>query len=239
MRLAAATPNDRPLLALLVDRDSDTRLLYAESLEHNGWRVEEASNGPTALAKAIALRPDVVVTETRLSGLDGLALCALLRQDLVTRTIPVIVVTGDAFAEDIERANEAGASLVLTKPCLPDQLSTAIKALLEESRRIGVHGPSRGRLASAGGDHRLRGPRDTASRRSSLKKAHLRGDTITPTTLPPLLMCPECDQRLAYQRSHIGGVSSKHPEQWDYFECPGRCGTFQYRLRTRKLRKVS
>ena len=237
-RIAAATPNDRPLLALLVDRDFDTRLLYAESLEHNGWRVEEASNGPTALAKAIALRPDVVVTETRLPGLDGFALCTLLRQDLVTRTIPVIVVTGDASAEDIERANEAGASLVLTKPCLPDQLSTAIKALLEESRRIGVHGPSSGRLASAGAGHRLRDAR-AASRRGSLKKAHLRGDTVTPTTSPPLLMCPECDRWLAYQRSHIGGVSSKHPEQWDYFECPGRCGTFQYRLRTRKLRKVS
>ena len=41
-----------------------------------------------------------------------------------------------------------------------------------------------------------------------------------------------------YRRSHVGGVSSKHSEQWDYFDCEAGCGTFQYRTRTRKLRKV-
>jgi len=43
---------------------------------------------------------------------------------------------------------------------------------------------------------------------------------------------------LKYLHSHIGGVSARHSEQWDYFECPGACGTFQYRERTRRLRKV-
>jgi predicted RNA-binding Zn-ribbon protein involved in translation (DUF1610 family) len=40
-----------------------------------------------------------------------------------------------------------------------------------------------------------------------------------------------------YEQSHIGGVSAKHPEQWDDFICP-TCGTFEYRHRTRKLRRV-
>jgi hypothetical protein len=47
-----------------------------------------------------------------------------------------------------------------------------------------------------------------------------------------------CDLTLRYLRSHIGGVNARNPEQWDYFECARGCGTFQYRERTRKLRKV-
>ena len=53
-----------------------------------------------------------------------------------------------------------------------------------------------------------------------------------------MLVCPSCDQALKYLRSHIGGVSARHLEQWDYFECPAGCGSFQYRERTKKLRKV-
>jgi CheY-like chemotaxis protein len=68
--------------------------------------------------------------------------------------------------------------------------------------------------------------------------AHRRGDTVNPPIAPPTLVCPLCDRPLMYRRSHVGGVSSKHSEQWDYFDCEAGCGTFQYRTRTRKLRKV-
>jgi predicted RNA-binding Zn-ribbon protein involved in translation (DUF1610 family) len=71
----------------------------------------------------------------------------------------------------------------------------------------------------------------------SLKKALQRGDTILPPIAPPSLHCPECGEALKYLRSHIGGVSIKHREQWDYFLCPN-CGTFEYRVRTRKIRRV-
>jgi hypothetical protein len=40
-----------------------------------------------------------------------------------------------------------------------------------------------------------------------------------------------------YEHSHVGGVSQRHPEQWDYYRCSA-CGRFQYRQRTRKLRRV-
>ena len=82
-------------LALLVDRDQDTRHMYAEHLKLGNWRVDEAGDGREALAKAIALRPDVIVTETRLPGIDGVSLCDLLRRDLATSTIPIVVVTGE------------------------------------------------------------------------------------------------------------------------------------------------
>jgi len=61
--------------------------------------------------------------------------------------------------------------------------------------------------------------------------------TVDPQLTPPSVVCPTCDTPLRYLRSHVGGVG-RHPEQWDYFECTAGCGLFQYRQRTRKLRRV-
>jgi len=71
-----------------------------------------------------------------------------------------------------------------------------------------------------------------------LNKSLYRHYTSTPPVPAPTLLCPICDQPLRYTQSYMGGVSAKHAEQWDYFECSGGCGTFQYRQRTRKLRRV-
>jgi CheY-like chemotaxis protein len=237
-----APPHDQ-LIALLVDRDQDTRHLYAESLQLGNWRVDEASDGREALAKAIAVHPDVIITETRLPGIDGITLCGLLRRDVATNTIPVVFVTGDAYPADVERAMAAGADLVLTKPCLPEDLVTKLRAVLDEAQKLrtraaAVRVDARDRLGRA--DDALSGSVDPVHRRRNLtlKKAHRRGDTINPPVAAPALVCPLCDKPLTYRRSYLGGVSSKHSEQWDYFDCEAGCGAFQYRVRTRKLRKV-
>jgi CheY-like chemotaxis protein len=236
---ASRLPDDSRL-ALIVDRDRDTRQMYAEYLKLGRWRVDEAADGPEALAKAIALRPDVIVTETRLPGIDGVTLCGLLRRDVATNTIPVVFVTGDAYATDLENATASGADLVLTKPCLPEQLSAALHGVIRGSQEVreragAVRADARRRVEDA--DEVLSRAVATVQR-YSLKKAHQRGDTINPPLPPPSLVCPSCDRPLTYRRSHVGGVSSKHSEQWDYYECDGGCGTFQHRARTRKLRKV-
>jgi hypothetical protein len=59
-----------------------------------------------------------------------------------------------------------------------------------------------------------------------------------PPASPPQLICPDCDRPLDYKSSQVGGVSVRNAEQWDYFICGAGCGTFQYRQRTRKVRKV-
>jgi hypothetical protein len=66
-------------------------------------------------------------------------------------------------------------------------------------------------------------------------RAFQRFKTTTPPLEPPELVCPACDHKLQYQGSHLGGVSDRHPEQWDEFRCAA-CGPFEYRQRTRKLR---
>jgi two-component system, cell cycle response regulator DivK len=241
MTTLARTHRSEPLLALLVDRDDDTRRMYAEFLRLGAWEIEEASDGREALAKAISHPPSVIVTETRLPGISGLDLCALLRRDSTTASIPIVIVTGDAFTSDVQKAEASGADLVLVKPCLPERLAEEIQKVLEQSRELRLRSAlARERLAEHLNRAEVAMERSrTVARKYNLKHAHKRGDTTTPPSPPPSLLCPQCDRVLAYKRSHIGGVSERHPEQWDYFECDAGCGTFQYRLRTRKLRRVS
>ena len=106
-----------------------TSRMYAEYLRHYGVVVEEAENGHEALAKAIAVRPDVIVAEALLPGIDGYELCRTLRQTGATRTIPVVIVTADARPRSLSRGHASGADSVLVKPCLPETLHAFIQQL--------------------------------------------------------------------------------------------------------------
>jgi two-component system cell cycle response regulator DivK len=232
-------------VVLLVDRDDATRRTYSLSLAATPVEVDEAIDGREALARAIARRPDLVITDTHLPGIDGFELCELLRRDRDTCTTPIIVLTTDAYPGDEERARQAGADTVLAKPCLPD-------VLVAETRRLMAQSAERRRHAATAtapvAQPKTRAPevraveleaRVQGSPHRILSRAFNRLTTQTPSQLPPSLVCPGCDRALAYLRSHIGGVSERQKEQWDYYECQSGCGTYQYRHRTRRLRRVS
>lgn len=228
-------------LALLVDRDTDTRQMYAAYLQQSLGEIDEAEDGREALAKALTRHPDVIVTETRLPGLSGFDLCRLLRSDTTTHDTVIVVVTGDAFDCHVKRAETAGADTVLTKPCLPETLAAEISRLMTKRKEV----RERARAAINRGAAQQRQAEDLIDRsqaarrrRRMLSHAYVRHDTATPPAPPPAIVCPTCDQPLKYVRSHVGGVSAKHPEQWDYYECNIGCGTFQYRPRTRTIRRV-
>jgi len=218
-------------VALLVDRDEDTRQMYAEFLNQCGWTIEEAADGRDALVKVLAHRPSIVVTETRLPIVDGFELCERLRRDPSTESIPIIVVTADVYAPAVQRALEAGADLVLLKPCLPESLRVHLHKVLNDRAehprtRAAVTRPEpRRRLASS-------------SRRTA--KAPAGVSTTTPPTTPPTLDCPHCRGSLSYELSHIGAstTTQRRPEQWDYYICAAGCGRFQYRHRTGGIRQM-
>jgi CheY-like chemotaxis protein len=223
------TPRERPPLILVVDPDPETRALYAAGLGLSGWIVDGVTDGREALAKAIRYRPLAIVTETRVPRLDGFTLCRLLRCDPDTCHIPILVVTSDAEPRCLAAAEEAGADRVLIKPCVPEELERAIEASL---RTTGNKGSPRTATAPDAA------PKPSARARM-LVRTHQRAETTTPPLPPPGLFCPRCDKPLTYQKSYVGGVSAKHGEQWDTYECRAGCGLFQYRQRTRKLRDVS
>jgi len=230
-----------PPVVLLVDANHDTRAMYAEYLRLSACTIDQAENGAEALAKAIATRPNIIITDTRLPAIDGYELCALLRRDPATRATPIVVITGDGFEADLRRAKNAGASTVLVKPCLPETLLAEVARLLDEASKLSDRAAvtiGKSSLQIARAENGIEISNDTQRQRMMLSRVHARHDTIDPPAVPPRLFCPACDEPLRYLRSHVGGVSARHPEQWDYFECGGGCGDYQYRQRTRKLRKV-
>jgi CheY-like chemotaxis protein len=226
-------------LALLADRDVDSRQMYAEFLRLDAYEIDEAEDGREALVMARTRRPDVLVTETRLPYLSGLELCRLLRRDEQTRTLPIIILTADAMKRDVRLAEAAGADKVLIKPCLPEQLSEQISALLAYSSQLRERGTAlRGHL------HRQVEPanelveRSAANIRGRRNRSFIRGMTTQPAVPPPDLPCPKCGRPLAYEKSHLVGVNEGDAEQWDYYKCfPCGCA-FEYRHRTRKVRQL-
>jgi len=217
----------RPFI-LVVDGDADTRQLYREMFTAEGYIVEECDDGAEALGVAICRTPDLIVMETLIRRIDGFALCQLLRKDVATRLVPIVVVTAAATGGERARARAAGADLVFAKPFKLEEVVETVQQLLERSSggaqpTVDSAAPSQPHVLTPAVNHR----------RESRSFARTR--TTTPPAAPPALRCPACDASLRYSHSQLGGVSARQPEQWDYFEC-GRCGTYQYRHRTRLMR---
>jgi DNA-binding response OmpR family regulator len=226
-------------LVLLVDPDEDTRELYKTFLLPRRYVVEEAADGPEALAKAISDPPDIVVTETRLARIDGYSLCELLRKDCDTKGASIVVLTGEGRTFNHDRLRGIGADAILVKPCMPEML-------LAEMERVRKHSADlRERATPVGGasDARLARSQQLLERcapaTESLTKAHQRYETTTPPREVPELACPGCLRMLKYERSFVGGVTLRFTEQWDELTCASGCGEFEYRHRTRKLRRRS
>jgi CheY-like chemotaxis protein len=223
MAASAVTRPAVPKLVLIAEPNIDTLDLYKTYLVPRRYVVEHAITGPEALAKALADPPDIAIIETQLPIIDGFALCGLLRNDPKTRRLPIVMLAADDRPIDADRARRAGATAVLVKPCPPD-------ALFAELSRIDEQPPppsSEARVTRAAANVQAR----AESRR------YERYTTTTPPHAPPQLRCPQCDGTLQYEESYVGGVTPKFAEQWDQFHCPSGCGTFQYRHRTRSLRR--
>lgn len=124
-----------PALVLLVEDDRDGRLLFAEWLRDAGFRVDTAHNGLQALDRAFETRPDAVLTDLHIPGIDGYELTRRLKGDPRTSAIPVLAMTGYApFTQDPSRADRAGCDAILPKPCGADDLITTLQTLIAEAR---------------------------------------------------------------------------------------------------------
>jgi two-component system cell cycle response regulator DivK len=124
-------PASKAVLVLIVDDFADNREMYSQFLEFSGFRVAEAQNGHEALEKAFALRPDLIVMDLSLPGLDGWEATRRLKADDRTRATPVIALTGHALAGHSKGAMDAGCDAFITKPCLPERLLEEIKLMLK------------------------------------------------------------------------------------------------------------
>ncbi len=117
-------------LILVVDDYQDAREMYAEYLQFSGFRVAEARNGNEAVAQARSLKPDLILMDLSLPGMDGWEATRVLKADEATSHIPIVALTGHALAGASEGARKAGCDSFVTKPCLPDDLVVEVRRML-------------------------------------------------------------------------------------------------------------
>ena len=116
---------------MLVEDHDDTRLIYVEFLRMT-YEVSEARDGVAALQSIDERAPDVVVTDLALPRMDGFELVSRIRAQKHTSTLPVIALSGYSGHQYDERIRSAGTTLVLLKPCMPDELVDAINGVLAD-----------------------------------------------------------------------------------------------------------
>jgi two-component system cell cycle response regulator DivK len=122
-------------LILVVDDYQDAREMYAEYLQFSGFRVAEAKNGNEAVEQAFALKPDLILMDLSLPGMDGWEATRRLKADDRTKRIPIVALTGHALAGASEGAKKAGCDSFVTKPCLPDDLVVEVRRMLGTARQ--------------------------------------------------------------------------------------------------------
>jgi DNA-binding response OmpR family regulator len=136
--MAMAAPQELPMV-LIVEDNPDLLDLLLLALPHLGpFRVVGVSDGIAGLEQFYALRPQCVVIDVRMPGLDGYQLVRALRGDAETAATPLIILTALAQQKEQFAGLAAGADLYLVKPVTPQDLVAAIRQViaLSEADRL-------------------------------------------------------------------------------------------------------
>jgi DNA-binding response OmpR family regulator len=189
MSLRPARPAPAAARVLVVDDDPTVAEVVSGYLDRAGYAVDRAADGPEALARAAAAWPDLVVLDLMLPGMDGLEVCARLRE---RGPVPVIMLTARGDEDDRIQGLELGADDYVTKPFSPRELVLRVESVLRRGNRTPEPGPAR-----AGGTLRAAGlTLDPAARRAA------NGGTELALTLREFDL-------LAYFMRHPGLVTSR------------------------------
>jgi DNA-binding response OmpR family regulator len=114
----------------LVD-DSPTVLLMERLLLQDGpYELLSASSGQEAVETALSVRPELILMDVVMPGMDGFEVCRRLRAEEATRTTPIILVTTRGGSENVERGYESGCSDYVTKPFDGNELRAKIESFL-------------------------------------------------------------------------------------------------------------
>jgi DNA-binding response OmpR family regulator len=115
---------------LIVEDEEDILELIQYNLSREGYRVRGVRDGEEALELVRSGDPDLVVLDLMLPGLDGLEICRRLKQDPLTRAIPIIMVTAKGEESDVVLGLGLGADDYVPKPFSPRELVARVKAVL-------------------------------------------------------------------------------------------------------------
>ena len=120
---------------LIVEDEANIRQLVRYNLEKEGFQVMEAADGMQGLRTAQREKPDLVLLDLMLPGMDGLEVCRTLKGAPATAALPIIMLTAKAEEVDKIIGLELGADDYMTKPFSPRELTARIKAVLRRSQK--------------------------------------------------------------------------------------------------------
>jgi len=143
LELGAISDGARLGTVLVVEDNPDLRQHLCEILAGT-WRTVQAADGEQALERAISKRPDVIVSDIMMPGMDGLTLLARLRDDLETSHIPVMLLTARNDVETRLEGLSLSADDFMSKPFQPRELILRLRRMVENRERL------RRRLARSG-----------------------------------------------------------------------------------------
>ena len=126
-------PNSDKTTVLIVDDEEDVLRPIAFRLEAQGFSVLLEPDGELGFQTAVAKRPDLILLDVMMPGMDGLALCAILKEREDTGAIPIIILTAKTAVADVEKVFRSGADDYVAKPFEWDELHEKINRCLAHS----------------------------------------------------------------------------------------------------------
>lgn len=124
-----------PKTILVVEDDSEFRSLALHILKGAGYRVESAPDGPAGLAAARELKPDLILLDVEMPGMDGYGVCKEVRADPAIAHVPIILVTVHSEMRHLVEGLKLGADDHVTKPFDPSDLLLRVASVLKRRDR--------------------------------------------------------------------------------------------------------
>ena len=134
---------------LIIEDEEDIRELLRFNLSREGFEAKTAGTGEEGMALAAEFKPDLIILDLMLPGVDGLEVCRLLKETEVLNGIPIIMVTARGEESDVVRGLELGADDYVIKPFSPKILTARVRAVLrreneqatgEDPQHLSIHG---------------------------------------------------------------------------------------------------
>lgn len=116
---------------LVVDDELEQVEIIKRRLEAEGFDVDAASTGPEAIEKVKQAKPNLILLDVVIPGMDGYEVCATLKADEAYKDIPIIMVTGQRMAKDIKHGMDVGVVSYIQKPFTMGALLGIIKGLVQ------------------------------------------------------------------------------------------------------------
>jgi DNA-binding response OmpR family regulator len=116
---------------LIVEDNSDLSQLLAFYLSDAGYETSQAVNSAQGISKALAERPDLIITDLYLPDMNAVDATVILKQDPATSGIPIVVLTAMTVEEWKTKALKAGVAKYLIKPIFPPELTEVVRTLIQ------------------------------------------------------------------------------------------------------------